>query len=115
MCVRTYVYICVYVVCVYVCIHVCPHLNVLTNSSMQYPHFLKRNGNELQIRLQRRKRTIRGYKTLAEGSIVMSTVLQRNIINEVLPLYCTLSGKYNFQHIADITIESLTRCVHMQG
>jgi len=76
---------------------------------LQYPHFLKRNGNELQIRLQRRKRTIRGYKTLAEGSIAMSTVLQRNIINEVLPLYCTLSGKYNFQHVADITIESLTR------
>ena len=95
--------------CMCVCVYA--QVNPSTNSSMQYPHFLKRNGNELQVRLQRRKRTIRGYKTLAEGSVVMSTVLQRNIINKVLPLYCTLSGKYNFQHVADITIESLTRCV----
>ncbi|KAJ3613586.1 hypothetical protein NHX12_019832, partial [Muraenolepis orangiensis] len=44
--------------------------------SLQYPHFLKREGNKLQILLQRRKRyknrTILGYKTLAAGSIDMA-------------------------------------------
>lgn len=45
---------------------------------LQYPHFLKREGNKLQIMLQRRKRyknrTILGYKTLAVGSINMAEV-----------------------------------------
>lgn len=45
---------------------------------LQYPHFLKREGNKLQIMLQRRKRyknrTILGYKTLAAGSINMAEV-----------------------------------------
>lgn len=44
----------------------------------QYPHFLKREGNKLQIMLQRRKRykhrTILGYKTLAAGSVNMAEV-----------------------------------------
>ncbi|XP_063040440.1 phosphofurin acidic cluster sorting protein 2 isoform X2 [Engraulis encrasicolus] len=48
--------------------------------SLQYPHFLKREGNKLQIMLQRRKRyknrTILGYKTLAVGNIDMAEVLQ---------------------------------------
>ncbi|XP_062944903.1 phosphofurin acidic cluster sorting protein 2 isoform X2 [Cynocephalus volans] len=48
--------------------------------SLQYPHFLKREGNRLQIMLQRRKRyknrTILGYKTLAAGSINMAEVMQ---------------------------------------
>ena len=47
----------------------------------QYPHFLKREGNKLQIMLQRRKRyknrTILGYKTLAAGSIHMAEVRRR--------------------------------------
>lgn len=45
---------------------------------LQYPHFLKREGNKLQIMLQRRKRyknrTILGYKTLAVGAISMAEV-----------------------------------------
>ncbi|XP_015976954.1 phosphofurin acidic cluster sorting protein 2 isoform X2 [Rousettus aegyptiacus] len=49
--------------------------------SLQYPHFLKREGNKLQIMLQRRKRyknrTILGYKTLAVGAISMAEVMQR--------------------------------------
>ncbi|XP_026976601.1 phosphofurin acidic cluster sorting protein 2 isoform X2 [Sagmatias obliquidens] len=49
--------------------------------SLQYPHFLKREGNKLQIMLQRRKRyknrTILGYKTLAAGSINMAEVMQQ--------------------------------------
>lgn len=44
----------------------------------QYPHFLKRDANKLQIMLQRRKRyknrTILGYKTLALGLINMAEV-----------------------------------------
>nr|XP_020141245.1 phosphofurin acidic cluster sorting protein 2 isoform X2 [Microcebus murinus] len=48
--------------------------------SLQYPHFLKREGNKLQIMLQRRKRyknrTILGYKTLAAGSVSMAEVMQ---------------------------------------
>ncbi|KAL0189742.1 hypothetical protein M9458_016841, partial [Cirrhinus mrigala] len=44
--------------------------------SLQYPHFLKRDANKLQIMLQRRKRyknrTILGYKTLALGLINMA-------------------------------------------
>ena len=51
--------------------------------SLQYPHFLKREGNTLQIMVQRRKkyknRTILGYKTLAVGIINMSHVLQRQM------------------------------------
>lgn len=49
--------------------------------SPQYPHFLKREGNKLQIMLQRRKRyknrTILGYKTLAAGAIHMAEVRPR--------------------------------------
>lgn len=47
-------------------------------ASLQYPHYLKREGNKLQIMLQRRKRyknrTILGYKTLAVGSLDMAQV-----------------------------------------
>lgn len=47
--------------------------------SPQYPHFLKRDANKLQIMLQRRKRyknrTILGYKTLALGLINMAEVM----------------------------------------
>lgn len=51
---------------------------ILSSPLHQYPHFLKREGNKLQIMLQRRKRyknrTILGYKTLAVGSIDMAEV-----------------------------------------
>ncbi|XP_021361739.1 phosphofurin acidic cluster sorting protein 2-like isoform X5 [Mizuhopecten yessoensis] len=51
--------------------------------SLQYPHFLKREGNKLHVMLQRRKKyknkTILGYKTLAVGQINMGQVLQRSI------------------------------------
>lgn len=47
--------------------------------SPQYPHFLKRGGNILQIRVQRRKRyrnhPLGGYKTLAMGTVEMSQVV----------------------------------------
>ncbi|XP_022907245.1 phosphofurin acidic cluster sorting protein 1 [Onthophagus taurus] len=51
--------------------------------SLQYPHFLKRDGNHLHILLQRRKRyknrTMLGFKTLAEGVIRMDQVLQKQM------------------------------------
>ncbi|XP_023288747.1 phosphofurin acidic cluster sorting protein 1-like, partial [Orussus abietinus] len=51
--------------------------------ALQYPHFLKRDGNKLLILLQRRKRyknrTMLGYKTLAEGVINMAQVLQKQM------------------------------------
>ncbi|XP_076665880.1 phosphofurin acidic cluster sorting protein KrT95D isoform X2 [Andrena cerasifolii] len=51
--------------------------------ALQYPHYLKRDGNKLLILLQRRKRyknrTMLGYKTLAEGVINMAQVLQRQM------------------------------------
>uniref|UniRef100_A0A8C6EPZ0 Phosphofurin acidic cluster sorting protein 2 n=1 Tax=Marmota marmota marmota TaxID=9994 RepID=A0A8C6EPZ0_MARMA len=54
--------------------------SVVIAVKMQYPHFLKREGNKLQIMLQRRKRykhrTILGYKTLAAGSVNMAEVMQ---------------------------------------
>ncbi|KAF5301206.1 hypothetical protein FQA39_LY10792 [Lamprigera yunnana] len=59
--------------------------------SLQYPHFLKRDGNKLHILLQRRKRyknrTMLGFKTLAEGTIRMDQVLQKqmDIELELLP------------------------------
>lgn len=55
--------------------------------SLQYPHFLKRSGNHLQIMLQRRKRyknrAILGFKTLAGGVINMGEVLQRPMDKEL--------------------------------
>ncbi|XP_015912437.1 phosphofurin acidic cluster sorting protein 1 [Parasteatoda tepidariorum] len=55
--------------------------------SLQYPHFLKRCGNNLQIMLQRRKRyknrAILGFKTLACGIINMAEVLQRPMDKEL--------------------------------
>ena len=46
--------------------------------SLQYPHYLKRNGNCLQIMLQRRNRyknkSMPGFKTLAIGHVYMDQV-----------------------------------------
>uniref|UniRef100_A0A8C2G7Z7 Si:ch211-126j24.1 n=1 Tax=Cyprinus carpio TaxID=7962 RepID=A0A8C2G7Z7_CYPCA len=54
--------------------------SVVIAVKLQYPHFLKRDANRLQIMLQRRKRyknrTILGYKTLAVGVINMAEVMQ---------------------------------------
>ncbi|CAH0551283.1 unnamed protein product [Brassicogethes aeneus] len=50
---------------------------------LQYPHFLKREGNKLHVLLQRRKkyknRTMLGFKTLAEGIIRMDQILQKQM------------------------------------
>lgn len=79
--------------------------------SLQYPHFLKREGNKLQIMLQRRKRyknrTILGYKTLAVGNIDMSEVMQHPTEGgQVLPL-CS-NQKEMLGKVAEIWIFSLS-------
>ncbi|XP_042236143.1 phosphofurin acidic cluster sorting protein 1-like isoform X2 [Homarus americanus] len=77
--------------------------------SLQYPHFLKREGNTLQIMLQRRKkyknRTFLGFKTLAVGVINMSQVLQRPVDRE-LELYS--EGKEKGTSLARVTMVSLS-------
>ncbi|XP_050665625.1 phosphofurin acidic cluster sorting protein 1 [Leptidea sinapis] len=80
--------------------------------SLQYPHFVKRDGNRLQIMLQRRKkyknRTILGYKTLAEGVIRMDQVLQRSMDMELE--LTSVGGKVGAaagQPVARLTISGL--------
>lgn len=75
--------------------------------SLQYPHFLKRGGNVLQIRLQRRKRyrnrPIGGYKTLVVGKVDMSQVLQHSFQGVV-----KLHSEKLPEHMAAVTVGSLT-------
>uniref|UniRef100_A0A8C4T3T9 Phosphofurin acidic cluster sorting protein 2 n=1 Tax=Erpetoichthys calabaricus TaxID=27687 RepID=A0A8C4T3T9_ERPCA len=78
---------------------------------IQYPHFLKREGNKLQIMLQRRKRyknrTILGYKTLAVGSINMAEVMQHPTEGgQVLTLFSNM--KDAAAKVAEIWIFSLS-------
>ncbi|CAG5134860.1 unnamed protein product, partial [Candidula unifasciata] len=66
--------------------------------SLQYPHFLKRDGNWLHVMLQRRNkyknRTILGFKTLAIGRVNMSKVLQCSMDRE-LNLYSDVKEQTN--------------------
>ncbi|XP_053522009.1 phosphofurin acidic cluster sorting protein 2 isoform X3 [Artibeus jamaicensis] len=79
--------------------------------SLQYPHFLKREGNKLQIMLQRRKRyknrTILGYKTLAVGAIHMAEVMQRPPEGGQVLSLCS-SVKEASAKVAEIWIFSLS-------
>ncbi|KAI4897381.1 hypothetical protein NFI96_024497 [Prochilodus magdalenae] len=79
--------------------------------SLQYPHFLKRDANRLQIMLQRRKRyknrTILGYKTLALGLINMAEVMQHPTEGaQVLGLHTTV--KDMAVPVAEIRVYSLS-------
>ncbi|EPQ14377.1 Phosphofurin acidic cluster sorting protein 2 [Myotis brandtii] len=73
---------------------------------LQYPHFLKREGNNLQIMLQQKQRlenqTILGYRTLAVGTIDMAEGMQR-----------PLEGGHSTNpeasaHVAEVSISSLS-------
>ncbi|XP_034192597.1 phosphofurin acidic cluster sorting protein KrT95D isoform X2 [Osmia lignaria lignaria] len=81
--------------------------------ALQYPHFLKRDGNKLLILLQRRKRyknrTMLGYKTLAEGVINMAQVLQKQMDLE-LELVSDKAEKYGGHSVAlaRVTVIALT-------
>uniref|UniRef100_A0A8B9EJL9 Phosphofurin acidic cluster sorting protein 2 n=1 Tax=Anser cygnoides TaxID=8845 RepID=A0A8B9EJL9_ANSCY len=86
-------------------------ISVVIAVKMQYPHFLKREGNKLQIMLQRRKRyknrTILGYKTLAVGSINMAEVMQHPTEGgQVLSLFSNI--KEAAVKVAEIWIFSLS-------
>ena len=75
--------------------------------TLQYPHFLKRGGNTLQIKIQRRKRyrqrAIGGYKTLVAGNINMAQVLQHSFQGVV-----KLFSEKATEHVALVTVRSLT-------
>lgn len=81
--------------------------------ALQYPHFLKRDGNKLLILLQRRKRyknrTMLGYKTLAEGFVNMAQVLQKQMDLELELIY-DKTEKYggNSVVLAKISVVGLT-------
>ncbi|XP_056902531.1 phosphofurin acidic cluster sorting protein 2 isoform X2 [Takifugu flavidus] len=79
--------------------------------SFQYPHFLKRDANRLQIMLQRRKRyknrTILGYKTLAVGVINMAEVMQHPTDGgQILGLHSNV--KEAPVRVAEISVYSLS-------
>ncbi|XP_014304856.2 phosphofurin acidic cluster sorting protein 2-like [Myotis lucifugus] len=79
--------------------------------SLEYPHFLKRGGNKLQIMLQQRKcnnnQTILGYKTLATGAIHMAELIQRPPdCGQVLSLSSRIQG--SSITVAEIWISSLS-------
>uniref|UniRef100_G1QBP8 Phosphofurin acidic cluster sorting protein 2 n=1 Tax=Myotis lucifugus TaxID=59463 RepID=G1QBP8_MYOLU len=79
--------------------------------SLEYPHFLKRGGNKLQIMLQQRKcnnnQTILGYKTLATGAFHMAKVMQRPPdCGQVLSLSSRIQG--SSITVAEIWISSLS-------
>uniref|UniRef100_A0A8V5G1L0 Uncharacterized protein n=1 Tax=Melopsittacus undulatus TaxID=13146 RepID=A0A8V5G1L0_MELUD len=85
--------------------------SVLIAVKIQYPHFLKRDGNKLQIMLQRRKRyknrTILGYKTLAVGIINMAEVMQHPTDGgQLLSLHSNMKD-VNIR-VAEISIYSLS-------
>ncbi|XP_013077656.1 phosphofurin acidic cluster sorting protein 1-like isoform X5 [Biomphalaria glabrata] len=77
--------------------------------SLQYPHFLKRDGNKLHVMLQRRKkyknRTFLGFKTLAVGQVNMSQVLQCSMDRE-LNLYSDVKDQTN--PVAKLVLLGLT-------
>ncbi|XP_060570988.1 phosphofurin acidic cluster sorting protein 2-like isoform X4 [Ruditapes philippinarum] len=76
---------------------------------LQYPHFLKRDGNKLQVMLQRRKRyknrPIIGYKTLAVGQLSMAEVLQHTD-NREMALYTDIKDHKNV--VAKVTMLNIS-------
>ncbi|XP_072382137.1 phosphofurin acidic cluster sorting protein 1 [Diabrotica undecimpunctata] len=79
---------------------------------LQYPHFLKREGNKLHILLQRRKRyknrTMLGFKTLAEGIIRMDQVLQKQMDFELELLPENNNKEKNISPIARLSVLQLS-------
>jgi hypothetical protein len=77
---------------------------------LQYPHYLKQEGNKLQVMLQRRKRyknrTILGFKTLAMGAVNMAMALQRQMDIE-LELHSESKSDKNGP-AAKVTVQSLS-------
>ncbi|XP_036198016.1 phosphofurin acidic cluster sorting protein 2-like [Myotis myotis] len=79
--------------------------------SLEYPHFLKRKGNKLQMTLQQRKcsntRSILGYRTLATGAVHMAELMQRPPEGgQVLSLSSRIQG--SSITVAELWISSLS-------
>ncbi|XP_049823599.1 phosphofurin acidic cluster sorting protein 1 isoform X2 [Aethina tumida] len=78
---------------------------------LQYPHFLKREGNKLHVLLQRRKRyknrTMLGFKTLAEGIIRMDQILQKQMDLE-LELMAESGKEKGANPVARVTVLQLS-------
>ncbi|XP_036306345.1 phosphofurin acidic cluster sorting protein 2-like [Pipistrellus kuhlii] len=79
--------------------------------SLQYSHFLKGEGNKLQIMLEQRKRyknrIVLGYKTLARGAIRMADVMRRNSkCGQMLSLYSIIQE--HSTKVAEVWISSLS-------
>nr|KAF6283994.1 hypothetical protein mPipKuh1_010015 [Pipistrellus kuhlii] len=79
--------------------------------SLQYPHFLKREGNKLQIMLQQKKRlknqTTLRYKTLAMGTIDMAELMLQPLQGgQMLSLHSTIMESSD--HVAEINISYLS-------
>jgi len=77
--------------------------------ALQYPHYLKQDGNKLLVMLQWRKRyknrTILGFKTLGMGAVNMAMALQKQMDIE-LELNSELKDKHG--PIAKVTVQSLS-------
>lgn len=77
--------------------------------SLQYPHFLKRSRNNVQIMIQRRKRyktrAILGFKTLAVGLVNLSEILQYPV-SAKRPLHMHMKGDSTI--LATVTMTNLT-------
>ncbi|KAK1331537.1 LOW QUALITY PROTEIN: hypothetical protein QTO34_009494 [Cnephaeus nilssonii] len=79
--------------------------------SGQYPHFLKREGNKLQIMLEQRKCNNKGtilvYNSLAVGAIDMAEVMQRPLEGgQMLSLSSSIKGSST--NMAEVSISSLS-------
>ncbi|XP_065833714.1 phosphofurin acidic cluster sorting protein 2-like [Oscarella lobularis] len=78
--------------------------------SLQYPHYLKRKGNCLEIMLQRRNRykskSMPGFKTLARGHVFMDQVLQHTLVGPVPLSTKSKTGKVIIAHVDIEFIES---------
>ncbi|XP_028398648.1 phosphofurin acidic cluster sorting protein 1-like isoform X2 [Dendronephthya gigantea] len=76
--------------------------------SLQYPHFLKRSRNNVQIMIQRRKRyktrAILGFKTLAVGLVNLSEILQYPV-SAKRPLHMHMKGDSTI--LATVTMTNL--------
>ncbi|ELK31000.1 Phosphofurin acidic cluster sorting protein 2 [Myotis davidii] len=84
--------------------------NLVLTFSLQNNHFLKREGNKLQIMLEQRKRyknrTVLGYKTLATGAISMDDIMQQNPKCGQMMSLCS-RVKESSTKVAEIWISSL--------
>nr|CAB3264625.1 phosphofurin acidic cluster sorting protein 2-like [Phallusia mammillata] len=81
--------------------------------SLQYPHFIKRDENRLQLLLQRRKRyknrAMLGYKTLAVGRVGMGQIIQCPIVEEsTIDMYAPSKENHDLILVAQINVLNMS-------